>query len=117
MTRSHDVPVYGFERIVDPPPLDVNVARLLEEFAKGRHHRRRPWEAALHATPTSRSSSELSQRGRARASTQATRADTPTAVDDAGFNFPDEPWARVVYDFAVAASGDAPCRSTSSWRR
>ena len=32
---SHDIPVYGFERYGDPPPLEVNVARLLDEFARG----------------------------------------------------------------------------------
>src|SRR6187402_609393 len=33
---SHDVPIYGFERVLDPPPLAVNTNRLLEEFVKGR---------------------------------------------------------------------------------
>src|SRR4029077_10530344 len=32
---SHDVPAYGFERIIDPPPLDVNTLRLLAEFHTG----------------------------------------------------------------------------------
>src|SRR6185503_9432601 len=32
---SHDVPAYGFERVVDPPPLEVNVLRLLSEFHSG----------------------------------------------------------------------------------
>ena len=27
---SHDVPTYGFERYADPPPLDIDVARLLD---------------------------------------------------------------------------------------
>src|SRR6185503_8599883 len=32
---SHDVPAYGFERIIEPPPLDVNTLRLLSEFHVG----------------------------------------------------------------------------------
>src|SRR6478672_3993100 len=32
---SHDVPAYGFERIIDPPPLEVNAIRLLSEFQAG----------------------------------------------------------------------------------
>src|SRR6187399_18072 len=32
---SHDVPIYGFERIIQPPPLDVNAHRLLDAFGKG----------------------------------------------------------------------------------
>src|SRR5215211_5285645 len=29
---SHDIPIYGFERVLDPPPLAVNTNRLLQEF-------------------------------------------------------------------------------------
>src|SRR5690349_1463905 len=32
---SHAVPAYGFERIIDPPPLEVNTLRLLSEFHHG----------------------------------------------------------------------------------
>src|SRR6266567_3768358 len=32
---SHDIPAYGFERIIDPPPLEVNTLRLLTEFHQG----------------------------------------------------------------------------------
>src|SRR6187399_1411584 len=32
---SHPVPAYGFERIIDPPPLEVNTLRLLSEFHAG----------------------------------------------------------------------------------
>ena len=31
----HDVPAYGFERVIDPPPLEVNTLRLLSEFHAG----------------------------------------------------------------------------------
>src|SRR3954465_12964345 len=32
---SHDIPIYGFERVIDPPPLEINTRRLLEQFASG----------------------------------------------------------------------------------
>ena len=32
---SHDIPAYGFERQADPPPLEINVLRLLSEFHAG----------------------------------------------------------------------------------
>src|SRR3954470_18940888 len=32
---SHDVPAYGFERLIEPPPLEVNAIRLLAEFHAG----------------------------------------------------------------------------------
>src|SRR6187399_2967347 len=44
---SHDVPIYGFERIIDPPPLDVNAHRLLDEFGKGELTVGDIWETAL----------------------------------------------------------------------
>jgi hypothetical protein len=33
--RQPPVPAYGFERIIDPPPLEVNTLRLLSEFHAG----------------------------------------------------------------------------------
>ncbi len=44
---SHDVPAYGFERIIDPPPLEVNTLRLLSEFHAGLPDARR--DVALDA--------------------------------------------------------------------
>ena len=35
ITGSHDVPAYGFERFVDPVPLEVNTLRLLAQFHSG----------------------------------------------------------------------------------
>src|SRR6187402_894997 len=35
IAASHDIPIYGFERIIDPPPLEVNAIRLLSEFHGG----------------------------------------------------------------------------------
>ena len=46
---SHDVPAYGFERIIDPPPLEVNTLRLLSEFHAGLADPRR--HVAAHARP------------------------------------------------------------------
>src|SRR5829696_5366969 len=46
---SVDIPAYGFERIGDPPPLVVNVGRLIEEFETGRRDAAAAWSAALSA--------------------------------------------------------------------
>ena len=35
ISGSHDVPAYGFERVIEPPPLEVNTLRLLSEFHAG----------------------------------------------------------------------------------
>jgi glucosylglycerate synthase len=97
---SHDIPVYGFERLLDPPPLEVDVQRLLEEFAKGRLNVGEEWEVAL--TPENyalirRLSDEAGQ-----AVDDATRADRDATIESSGFNLPDETWARVIYDMALA---------------
>ena len=97
---SHEVPAYGFERILDPPPLTVNVQRLLEEFAKGSLTVGEEWDAALapeNSAVIKRLSDEAGQ-----AVDTATRADTPATIDDSGFNLPDETWARVIYDVCLA---------------
>src|SRR6188472_1070385 len=44
---SHDVPAYGFERIIDPPPLEVNAIRLLDEFNGGSLSVADTWELML----------------------------------------------------------------------
>src|SRR3954466_12430572 len=44
---SHDIPIYGFERVIDPPPLEINTRRLLEQFASGYVTVSEVWEAAL----------------------------------------------------------------------
>jgi len=85
---SHDVPIYGFERLLDPPPLAVNTARLLEEFAKGRLNVGDEWETAL-APENLEVVTALS-------------ADAEGALDGGSFHFPDETWARIVYDMALA---------------
>ena len=44
---SHDMPAYGFERIIDPPPLEVNAIRLLSEFHAGSLTLADTWRAML----------------------------------------------------------------------
>src|SRR5438876_2853964 len=44
---SHDTPIYGFERIMDPPPLRVDVVRLLAEFGNGAAAFGPEWTAIL----------------------------------------------------------------------
>jgi hypothetical protein len=98
---SHDVPIYGFERFADPPPLEVNVRRLLEELARGRTTVDATWAQAL-APETLASIMALAEEADT-AVDQATRSDRPIPVEGTGFHFPDELWARVIYDMALAA--------------
>jgi len=97
---SHDVPAYGFERVLDPPPLNVDTKRLLEEFAKGLLNVGEEWQIAL--TPENL---EIVRQLVAEADgivEDVNRADTDASVEESGFFFPDETWARVVYDIVVA---------------
>jgi hypothetical protein len=59
---SHEVPAYGFERFADPPALEVNVLRLLEEFGRGGGAHARPGHRG-HA-PGARSRGGDARRGR-----------------------------------------------------
>jgi glucosylglycerate synthase len=97
---SHDVPAYGFERIIDPPPLGVNVRRLLDEFAKARLTMGDRWETAL--TPESFAAVARLAEEAGQAVDSATRADKPVDVEQSGFHLPDEVWARLIYDVLVA---------------
>ncbi|HEY0444070.1 MAG TPA: hypothetical protein VGC90_07605 [Candidatus Limnocylindrales bacterium] len=117
---SHDIPAYGFERIIDPPPLDVNTLRLLTEFHQGSLTLEDRWRTMF--TPTNAetllelaaeagrladaTSARLGLGGDA-ASTTATTAELADAL--AAFHFPDDLWARLIYDLVVAARrADAP---------
>jgi len=100
VATSHAIPVYGFERIVDPPPLEVNARRLLEEFAKGALTATDIWATALTSGNLASVESLAAEAGRA--AETAGRADLPTPAEESGFNFPDEVWARVIYDMAIA---------------
>ena len=110
---SHDVPAYGFERIVDPPPLEIDVLRLLTEFHEAALTMGATWRAMLppdttaavvglaeeagRAAETMRSAAKLEAPGRERPGTAA------LAATAAGFTFPDAVWARVIYDLVLAA--------------
>lgn len=110
---SHDVPAYGFERIVDPPPLEVNVLRLLAEFNQAALTMGATWEEMLSPdtgaavvglaedagmiADSVRSALDLGAPGR---ETPDTRSMANAA---AGFAFPDTIWARVMYDLVIAA--------------
>ena len=113
---SHDVPSYGFERIADPPPLDVNTVRLVSEFHSGSMTLADTWrtmfapnnvEAILElATEAGR----LGEAVRTRLDMDAPGATTPTTAEMAAaladFHFPDDLWARTVYDMVLAARRD-----------
>ncbi|MBA2253637.1 MAG: glycosyl transferase family 2 [Chloroflexi bacterium] len=97
---SHDIPVYGFERVIDPPPLTVDTQRLLEQFAAGGINVDAVWQQAF--TPENhRLVSRLAQEAE-EAIGQATRADKPVQLDASGFHFPDELWARLIFDMCIA---------------
>ncbi|HET7169457.1 MAG TPA: hypothetical protein VFI69_09650 [Candidatus Limnocylindrales bacterium] len=111
---SHNVPAYGFERIIDPPPLEVNTLRLLSEFHAGSLTLVDTWRAMLapDTLETVRAlaleAGALGDAAQAKlgiggdvASTSATTLEMADAVS--AFHFPDDAWARVIYDLVVAA--------------
>ena len=110
---SHDVPAYGFERHADPPPLEINVLRLLSEFHAGSLTMAEAWRDML-APETAAEVLELAVEAEAVGATVRHRlalddpgAETPTtaamAEAAAAFMFPDDLWARIVFDLIVAA--------------
>jgi hypothetical protein len=115
---SHDVPAYGFERIIDPPPLDVNTIRLLSEFHSGSLTMADTWAsmiapanlgvvlelAAEAGVLADQARTKLGLGGDA-ASSSATTIEMADAL--ASFHFPDDLWARVIYDLVVAARNNA----------
>jgi hypothetical protein len=101
---SHAVPTYGFERYADPPPLDVDVVRLLGAFARGRVAVGETWQRLV--APERMTALDILAQEAGAALDEITRADTPTSVDDAEFHFGDELWARIIYDLALTARGD-----------
>jgi hypothetical protein len=100
---SHPLPTYGFERYADPPPLEVDVVRLLSAFARGRVSVGEAWE--LLVAPDRMSALDTLAREAADALDEITRADTPTTTDDAQFHFSDDLWARIIYDLALSSRG------------
>jgi hypothetical protein len=102
---SHDVPIYGFERVIDPPPLDVNTQRLLEQFAGGRLTMADIWAKSL-SPEVNVQVTRLAEEAQA-AVEGAVRADRPKPVEESGFGFPDETWARLIYDVCLSARAGA----------
>ena len=68
------------------------------------------WQAALD--PASTTTSRRLVEGRAEAVEASVRADRPRDVEESGFDFPDEIWARVIYDVCLARAR-RPCRSSA----
>jgi glucosylglycerate synthase len=100
---SHAVPTYGFERYADPPPLEVDVTRLLAAFARGRVTVGDVW--ARLVPPARMEALDILATEAAAALDEITRADTPTTADDVDFQFSDDLWAHILYDLALAARG------------
>jgi hypothetical protein len=120
---SHDVPAYGFERIIDPPPLEVNTLRLLSEFHAGSLTLADTWRRMLAPATVepvlelAAEAGQLADSARTRlgvggdvASTSATTLEMADAVS--AFNFSDDLWARVVYDLVLAARDPQPSLET-----
>jgi hypothetical protein len=110
---SHDVPAYGFERIIDPPPLEVNPIRLLSEFQAGSLTLADTWRGMLDgpnadavlalAEEAGQLADDASRRlGVGGENDQARPTTLEMAEALAAFHFPDELWARVIYDLVVA---------------
>ena len=116
---SHDVPAYGFERVIDPPPLDVNVLRLLSEFQQAALTLEGTWRQMLSSDTLAAVMGLAEEAGQsAELVRTAVESDTPgrdrpdtAAMTRAasGFAFPDAIWARVIYDLVVTAR-DQPDR-------
>ncbi len=116
---SHDVPAYGFERVVDPPPLEINVLRLLAEFHAAAVTLGAIWSEMLAPKTVAGVLGLAEEAGTVAEAVRASvAAGAPTgagpstatmAAAAAGFAFPDELWARVIYDLIIAAH-DQPDR-------
>jgi hypothetical protein len=116
---SHDVPAYGFERIIDPPPLEVNTIRLLSEFHQGSLTLADTWRRMFAPENTetvlvlAKESGKLVDQARTRlgiggdgSSAVATTGEMADAL--AAFHFPDDIWARLIYDLVIAARSEEP---------
>jgi hypothetical protein len=114
---SHDIPAYGFERIIEPPPLEVNTLRLLTEFHQGSLTLDDRWRQMFAAANVETllvlagEAGGLADSTRARlglggdaASTKTTTAELADAL--AAFHFPDDLWARLIYDLVVFARSE-----------
>ena len=111
---SHDVPAYGFERIIDPPPLEVNAIRLLSEFHAGSLTVADTWRRTIDPANLDVVMTLAAEAGKlADAATnklglggegetvKATTLQMSEAL--AAFHFPDDLWSRLIYDLVLAA--------------
>jgi hypothetical protein len=115
---SHDIPAYGFERIIDPPPLEVNTLRLVTEFHQGSLALDDRWRA-MFAPANVEPLMELATEAGRLADTTRTRLGlagdaSSTTVSTAeladalsAFHFPDDLWARLIYDLVITARTNA----------
>ena len=100
--------------MIDPPPLEVNTLRLLSEFHAGSLTLADIWRSMLSAESfetvmdLAAEAGRLGDNARARlgiggdvASTRATTLEMAETVSS--FHFPDDAWARVIYDLVVTA--------------
>ncbi|HEX5828711.1 MAG TPA: hypothetical protein VFY23_14385, partial [Candidatus Limnocylindrales bacterium] len=109
---SHDVPAYGFERIIDPPPLEVNPIRLLAELHGGSVSIADTWrrmlapENAATVMELAAEAGKAADRANRRLGLGGEGGHTPSTVEMAealgGFHFPDDLWARCIYDLVLA---------------
>jgi glucosylglycerate synthase len=116
---SHDVPAYGFERFSDPPPLEINVLRLLSEFQAAALTMGPTWREMLAPDTVAlvlglaEESGTVAEVVRTRLEMDTPSAERPStaamAAAAAGFAFPDAAWARILYDLIVTAR-DQPDR-------
>ncbi len=86
---------------MEPPPLEVDIVRLLEEFHRGRLAQGEQWDLML-APETAALVCELATDAGS-AAQGAARADAPRTLQAGMFGFPDITWAHAVYDVCVAA--------------
>ena len=112
---SHDTPAYGFERYVDPAPLEVDVLRLLDEFSAAPAASGELWAQMLapdtlaSVVALAAASGRVADHVRASGQGDAQRDTIAIADSAAAFAFPDDVWVRVIYDLVVAAR-DQPDR-------
>ena len=81
---SHPIPEYGFERVIAPEPIEVNHAKLIDNFENARLSQREVWSHMLTEEQLER---------------VMTLEVPPQAAD---FHFPAELWIRCLYDTLVA---------------
>jgi hypothetical protein len=113
---SHDVPAYGFERVVDPPALEINVLRLLSEFHSGALTLGATWaemlsdETASDILALADEAGTVAEHVRGTLDVDSPGAERPStaamAAAAAAFSFPDATWAKVIYDLVVTARED-----------